>query len=62
MSFSYKETGEDLGKVTIETVYGSGAYSEEKALPGHSHEYVPGHGHGEHGYDANAGGGIVDPA
>lgn len=62
MSFSYKETGEDLGKVTIEKVYGSGASSEEKALPGHSHEYVPGHGHGEHGYDANAGGGIVDPA
>lgn len=40
----------DLTKATVE--------KQEKAIPGHSHDYVHGHGHDSHGSN-NAGGGII---
>lgn len=59
-TFSYKNSGEILGKITAEAKNGTAAQYEEQAHPGHN-GYQPGHGHGAHGSDDNAGGGIALP-
>lgn len=58
-AFSYKISGASLGEVVVEAQKGTAAQYEEKAIPGHDHNYIPGHGHGHGHGDENAGGGIV---
>lgn len=60
-AFSYKESGEQLGEVVVESQRGTAAQYEERSIPGHEHDYVFGHGHGHGHGDENAGGGIVLP-
>lgn len=48
---------ETFGIVTVESDYSTAAQYEETAFNSHYHY---GHGHGVHGYDDNAGGGIVN--
>ena len=54
-----KVDGEEVGTFDVEGVSSTQVEYLEMALPGHSHEYVHGHGHASHGEYDNAGGGIV---
>ena len=54
-----KVDGEEVGTFSVEGVTSTQVEYLEMALPGHSHDYVHGHGHASHGEHDNAGGGIV---
>ena len=54
-----KVDGEEVGTFNVEGVSSTQVEYLEMALPGHSHDYVHGHGHASHGEHDNAGGGIV---
>lgn len=54
-----KVDGEEVGTFNVEGVSSTQVEYLEMALPGHSHDYVHGHGHASHGEYDNAGGGIV---
>lgn len=54
-----KVDGETVGTFAVEGVSSTQVEYLEMALPGHSHDYVHGHGHASHGEHDNAGGGIV---
>lgn len=53
-----KVDGETVGTFDVEGVSSTQVEYLEMALPGHSHDYVHGHGHASHGEHDNAGGGI----
>ncbi|WP_296120016.1 DUF3869 domain-containing protein [uncultured Bacteroides sp.] len=53
-----KGGADTFGTVTVNSVYSTAAQYEEAPFNSHYHY---GHGHGVHGYDGNAGGGIVYP-
>ena len=53
-----KVDGETVGTFDVEGVSSTQVEYLEMALPGHSHDYVHGHGHASHGEHDNSGGGI----
>lgn len=53
-----KGGNETFGTITVNSVYSNAIQYEETAFNAHYHF---GHGHGTHGYDSNAGGGVVYP-